>query len=238
MRIVVFGAGGRVGTRTVAEALERGHEVTAVVRDPEAHDLHGDGLTVVAGDATDPASVAEVAAGHDLAISTVGTGFGKTPETLPAAARALLEGLSRAGVARLIVLGGAGSLEVAPGVRVLDTDDFREEWKPDALAQAEALDIYRSATTDVDWTYVSPAARARARRAHGRVPHRRRPPARRRRGQQRDLDGGLRGRPAGRGRERRPRAPALHRRLWPAASPGGGRRRSARPSRRRRSGGS
>jgi hypothetical protein len=100
--------------------------------------------------------VAEAAAGHDLAISTVGTGFGKTPETLPAAARALLEGLSRAGVARLIVLGGAGSLEVAPGVRVLDTDDFREE--PDALAQAESLDIYRSATTDVDWTYVSPAA--------------------------------------------------------------------------------
>jgi putative NADH-flavin reductase len=61
-------------------------------------------------------------------------------------------------VARLIVLGGAGSLEVAPGVRVLDTPDFREEWKPDALAQAEALDLYRSATTDVDWTYVSPAA--------------------------------------------------------------------------------
>jgi putative NADH-flavin reductase len=158
MRIVVFGAGGRVGTRTVAEALARGHEVTAVVRDPSAHDLPGDGLSVVAGDATDPSSVAEAAAGHDLAISTVGTAFGKTPETLPAAARALLEGLSRAGVARLIVLGGAGSLEVAPGVRVLDTEGFREEWKPDALAQAESLDIYRSATTDVDWTYVSPAA--------------------------------------------------------------------------------
>ena len=158
MRIVVFGAGGRVGSRTVAEALARGHEVTAVVRDPDAHDLHGDGLTVVAGDATDPASVAEAAGGPDLAISTVGSALGKTPETLPAAARALLEGLSRAGVGRLIVLGGAGSLEVAPGVRVLDTQDFLEECKPDALAQAESLDIYRSATTDVDWTYVSPAA--------------------------------------------------------------------------------
>jgi len=158
MRIVVFGAGGRVGSRTVAEALARGHDVTAVVRHPEAHDLQGDELTVLAGDATDPASVAEVAGGHDLAISTVGTGYGKAPETLPAAARALLDGLSRAGVPRLIVLGGAGSLEVAPGVRVLDTPDFHEEWKPDALAQAEALDLYRSATTDVDWTYVSPAA--------------------------------------------------------------------------------
>jgi prolipoprotein diacylglyceryl transferase len=158
MKIVVFGAGGRVGSRTVAEALARGHEVTAVVRDPAAHEPQPDGVSLVAGDATDPASVGEVAPGHDLAISTVGTGFGKAPETLPAAARGLLEGLSRAGVARLIVLGGAGSLEVAPGVRVLDTPDFREEWKPDALAQAEALDIYRSATTDVDWTYVSPAA--------------------------------------------------------------------------------
>jgi putative NADH-flavin reductase len=158
MRIVVFGAGGRVGSRTVAEALARGHQVTAVVRDPAAHDLRGDGLTVVAGDATDPGSVAAVAGGHDLAISTVGTGQGKAPETLPAAARALLDGLSRAGVPRLIVLGGAGSLEAAPGVRVLDAPDFREEWKPDALAQAEALEIYRSAMTDVDWTYVSPAA--------------------------------------------------------------------------------
>jgi putative NADH-flavin reductase len=158
MRIVVFGAGGNVGSRTVAEALERGHEVTAVVRDPAAHDLGIDGLTVVAGDAADPASVAEVAGGHDLAISTVGTGRGQAPETLPAAARALLEGLSRAGVGRLIVLGGAGTLEVAPGVRVLDSPEFKEEWRPDALAQAEALDLYRSAITDVDWTYVSPAA--------------------------------------------------------------------------------
>jgi uncharacterized protein len=158
MRIVVFGGGGRVGSRTVAEALARGHEVTAAVRDPGAHTFQSDGLNVVAADATDPASVAQVAPGHDLAISTIGTGFGKTPETLSAAARALLEGLSRAGVARLIVLGGAGSLEVAPGVRVLDTPEFREEWKPDALAQAEALDVYRSAITDVDWTYVSPAA--------------------------------------------------------------------------------
>jgi putative NADH-flavin reductase len=158
MRIIVFGAGGNVGSRTVAEALERGHDVTAAVRDPEAHDIEGDGVTVVAADATDPASVAEAASGHDLAISTVGTDQGRAPETLPAAARALLEGLSRAGVPRLIVLGGAGSLEVAPGVRVLDEPDFLEEWKPDALAQAEALDLYRSATTDVDWTYVSPAA--------------------------------------------------------------------------------
>jgi uncharacterized protein len=156
MRISVFGAGGRVGSRIVAEALARGHEVTAVVRDPATHPLAGDGLNVVAGDATDPASVAEVAAGHDLAISAVGPSSADTLDTVPAAARALLEGLSRAGVPRLIAVGGGGSLEAAPGVRVLDTPEFHEEWKPGSLAQAEALEIYRSATTDVDWTYLSP----------------------------------------------------------------------------------
>ena len=122
MRIVVFGAGGRVGSRTVAEALARGHEVTAVVRDPEAHDLQRRRpdrrgrrrhRSRRAWPRSPPATTSPSAPS--------GTGFGKAPETLPAAARALLEGLSRAGVARLIVLGGAGSLEVAPGVRVLDT---------------------------------------------------------------------------------------------------------------------
>jgi uncharacterized protein len=156
MRIIVFGANGRVGRRVVAEALERGHDVTAVVRDPEKHSLQGDGLTVVGGDATDPASVADVAAGHDLAISAVGPSSADALETVPAAARALLDGLSRAGVPRLIAVGGGGSLEASPGVRVLDTPEFNEAWKPGSLAQAEALEIYRSATTDIDWTYLSP----------------------------------------------------------------------------------
>ena len=70
----------------------------------------------------------------------------------------MLSGLSQAGVRRLVVVGGAGSLEVASGTRLVDTPDFHEEWKPEALGQAEALDLYRSAETDVDWTYVSPGA--------------------------------------------------------------------------------
>jgi putative NADH-flavin reductase len=156
MRIIVFGANGRVGSRVVAEALQRGHEVTAVVRDPENHSLQGDGLSVIAGDATDAASVAEVAAGHDLAVSAVGPGSTNDLETVPAAARALLDGLSRAGVQRLISVGGGGSLEAAPGVRVLDTPEFNDAWKPGSLKQAEALDIFRDATTDVDWCYLSP----------------------------------------------------------------------------------
>jgi putative NADH-flavin reductase len=156
MRIIVFGANGRVGSRIVAEALERGHELTAVVRDPKSHSLPSAGVTVMRGDATDPGSVAELAAGHDLAVSAVGPSPADALETVPAAARALLEGLSRAGVPRLIAVGGGGSLEASPGVRVLDTPEFNEAWKPGSLAQAEALEIYRAATTDIDWTYLSP----------------------------------------------------------------------------------
>ena len=125
MRIIVFGANGRQGSRLVTEALERGHDVTAAVRSADrAHGIDPR-ATVVVADALDPARVAQVSAGHDAAINA-------TRERHADIARALLEGLSRAGVKRLIVVGGASSLEVAPGVRLFDTP--------------------------VEWTYVSPGA--------------------------------------------------------------------------------
>jgi putative NADH-flavin reductase len=70
----------------------------------------------------------------------------------------LLDALPKAGVKRLLWVGGAGSLEVAPGVKVIDDPHFPEAWKPEALAQAEALDLFRTSSADVDWTYISPAA--------------------------------------------------------------------------------
>lgn len=157
-KIVVFGAGGKFGRIFVAEARNRGNEVTAVVRDTAKHaDLAGDsaGQALVAGEALDADSVAAVSAGHDVAVSAL---HPHTPTYLVEADAALLAGLERAGVPRLIVVGGAGSLEVAPGQRLVDTPDFREDWKPAALAHAEALAALRAATTPVDWLYVSPAA--------------------------------------------------------------------------------
>ena len=152
MKLIVYGANGRQGSRLVSEALARGHDVTAAVHD-RAHAGNVDPRApVVVADASDPASIAAVAAGHDAALlATRGPGHADV-------ARAMLSGLSQAGVHRLVVVGGAGSLEVASGARLVDTPDFHEEWKPEALGQAEALDVYRTADTDVDWTYVSPGA--------------------------------------------------------------------------------
>jgi putative NADH-flavin reductase len=142
MKIVVFGSTGMIGTRIVAELTRRGHEVIGATRTGGA-------------DITSPVSIASVAAGADAivcAISARGVDY-----TLTDVARALMEGARRAAVARVVIVGGAGSLEVSPGVRLLDTPDFPPEYRQEAVQGADALEFYR-AIDDVDWTYVSPAA--------------------------------------------------------------------------------
>jgi uncharacterized protein len=158
MRIVLFGASGAIGRLIAGEAAARGHQVSAVVRDPSRVPA-AQGVTARAGDVLDPDVVAEVAAGHDAVVSAIGPGHDGTgdPQVVAAAARSLIEGLRRAGVRRLVVVGGAGSLEVAPGIQLLDTPEFPEAWKGIARAHREALEIYRGAASDLDWTYFSPA---------------------------------------------------------------------------------
>jgi uncharacterized protein len=156
MRLVIFGASGLLGTRLVSEALSRGHQLTAVARDVARIDDRGGQVATAAADVTDPGNVAAVAGGHDAALSAV-TQHDR-PEMLVDAARGLLAGLSTAGVRRLVVAGGAGSLLVASGQRLMDTEGFHEEWKPEAIAAAAALDVFRQADTDVEWSYVSPGA--------------------------------------------------------------------------------
>lgn len=151
MNIIVFGANGRQGSRLVNEALERGHEVTAAVRSEDRAGNVDPRATVVVADALDADRVAEVSAGHDAALNA-------TRERHADIARALLDGLARAGVPRLVIVGGASSLEVEPGIRLFDTPEFQEEWKPEAASGIESLDVYRRADTPVEWTYVSPGA--------------------------------------------------------------------------------
>jgi putative NADH-flavin reductase len=142
MKIVVFGSSGMIGQRITDELSRRGHEVVAATR-------------ATGADVTSPASVASVAAGTQAivcAISARGVDY-----TLADVARALLEGARRAGVRRVIVVGGAGSLEVSPGVRLLDTPDFPAEYRQEAVQGADALQYIRG-IDDLDWTYVSPAA--------------------------------------------------------------------------------
>jgi uncharacterized protein len=158
MDVVVFGATGNIGRAVVEELVARDHQVTGITRSGTAAGGSPCGIQLRAGDATDAAGVSDAIRGRDGVISAIGPAFG-SGEAQPflAAAHGLVAGLRRAGVSRLLIVGGAGSLEVAPGIQAVDTPDFPEAYKPNALAQREALEFYRT-VDDLDWTYVSPAA--------------------------------------------------------------------------------
>lgn len=158
LRIVLFGASGNIGSRILHEALARGHRVTAAMRDPSKIGMQHPDLRAVRADATDPVSVAAVARGHDVVASAVSPA-GVQPQMLAQAARSLMQGCRDAGVARLAVVGGAGSLEVAPGVKLLDTPEFPADWRPVGLAHWDALREFRVKGAGLDWTFVSPSAR-------------------------------------------------------------------------------
>jgi uncharacterized protein len=158
MKIVVFGASGMIGSHVVQEALNRGHEVTAVTHDPSKLEIQNPKLSSVAGDVLDPASVEQVSAGHDAAVSAARPNVGDEPAArYTEAARTLVETLPRVAVRRLVYVGGASSLEVAPGVQLFDTDTFEPAWKIDANSQRKALAFFRNDAGEIDWTYFSPA---------------------------------------------------------------------------------
>lgn len=142
MKIVVFGPTGMVGTPIVTELTQRGHEVVGASRSSGT-------------DITDSAAVAGAVAGADAVVSAISARG--VDYTLADAARSLLDGMRRSGCTRLVVVGGAGSLEVAPGTRLIDTPGFPDEYKAEASQGAEALELFRG-VDDLDWTYVSPAA--------------------------------------------------------------------------------
>jgi len=159
MKIAIYGSNGTIGQRILQEALQRGHTLTAIVRDPSRISAPSANINLVAGDVLDPSSMAEEVKEHDVVISAIGPKLPNgDPQIVVKAAHSLLEGVARAGVKRLIVVGGAGSLEVAPGVQLVDTPQFPEAWKPVALAARDALNVFQTAQTTVDWTYLSPAA--------------------------------------------------------------------------------
>jgi putative NADH-flavin reductase len=154
MNVVLFGAGGTLGSRILNELTSRAHQVTAVVRDPMKIEPH-ENVMATAGNIFDAAGVEEAARGADAVVSAYGPGP-ENPAKLLDATRALIRGVEASGVKRLIVVGGAGSLEVAPGLLLMDAPDFPAEWKSIALAHAEALGLIEGSS--LDWTSVSPAA--------------------------------------------------------------------------------
>lgn len=161
MKLVLFGATGNVGQRVAAEALRRGHEVVGVVRDPQAVQSPDARVRLVKGDATNADSVAKIARGADAVVSAISPR--PNPRGLPAPsleknARALISGLRTAGVKRVLYVGGASSLEVAPGKALADQPDFPEIYKAEAQEGREALAVWRGGAQGLDWTYLSPAA--------------------------------------------------------------------------------
>jgi putative NADH-flavin reductase len=156
MKIALLGAGGMIGQRILQEALSRGHEVTAIVRDPARFTSPDPAVKVVVGDALNVESLSAAAAGHDVLINSTSTNRDGDPQLFIKIAHTLLTAVKKSGVPRLIVVGGAGSLYVAPGVQAVDTPQFPAEWRPGAAALRDALEIYR--TADFDWLFISPAA--------------------------------------------------------------------------------
>ena len=152
MKIAIIGASGFVGSRILSEALNRGHDVTAIVTDPGKLPA-APKLRTVKGNATDPASLAPLLGGHDLVISA----FNPGKDENGAGPRLIVDATKRAGIARLLVVGGAGTLEVAPGRRVIDQPDFPAQWKAGALKTAAFLDLLRG-EAELDWVFLSPAA--------------------------------------------------------------------------------
>lgn len=148
MKVALIGASGNAGQRLHAELVSRGHDVTAIARNPDRVQPL-DRTRAVAGDIDAPEALAETLSGHDAVISAVMfTAF--DPDKLMQAVRS-------SGVPRYLVVGGAGSLEVAPGAKLIDSPDFPDAYRAEAEAGAAYLDRLKQ-TGGLDWTFLSPSA--------------------------------------------------------------------------------
>lgn len=155
MKIALIGATGFIGSAVLQEALSRGHQVTGIMRHPEKLPEHPN-LVARKGDVT-KAETAALVAGHDAVISAYSADRGPEQyEQHISGYRRIIDGVKEAGLKRLLVVGGAGSLEVAPGVQVVDSPEFPEDWKAGALATREVLYLLRD-EPGLDWTFLSPS---------------------------------------------------------------------------------
>ncbi|MGB5925403.1 MAG: NAD(P)-dependent oxidoreductase [Dehalococcoidia bacterium] len=156
MKIAIIGASGQIGAYIRDEALARGHKVTAIVRHPEKVAVQDPRLTVVKADILKD-KVEELLKGHDTVISAYNPGWSNPniyDEQIEGYKR-IISGVKKSGIKRLLVVGGAGTLEVAPGVQVLDTASFSEQVKKGVLATRETLYMLRE-EKELEWTFLSP----------------------------------------------------------------------------------
>lgn len=156
MRVAIIGASGNIGSFIRDEALARGHQVTAIIRHPEKITVRNSLLTVVKADILKD-KVDELVKGHDAVISAYNPGW-SNPDIYNEqikGAKAIINGVKRSGIKRLLVVGGAGSLEVAPGVQLIDTMSLPEQVKGGVLATRETLYMLKK-EDELEWTFLSP----------------------------------------------------------------------------------
>lgn len=157
MKVALIGATGFIGSAILNEALARDHQVSALAGHPEKLRT-APGLTPVAADARDTDRLASQLAGHDAVISAFsGHAQSNTYVYYMEGICSIIAATRQAGVPRLLVVGGAGSLEVAPGVKVIDSPDFPAQWKASAEGARDALEMLRQ-ESELNWTMLSPAA--------------------------------------------------------------------------------
>ncbi len=158
MRIALLGATGFVGSSLLKEALDRGHIVTAIVRHPEKLEKR-EGLVTKTGDVYDTTSLATLIQGNDAVISAFNPGW-KDPNLYDDQVRgttSIIAAIKKAGIKRVLWVGGAGGLEVKPGIRVVDSPDLPSWVRPGSLATINALDQLRK-KPELEWSYLSPSA--------------------------------------------------------------------------------
>ena len=157
MKIALIGATGFVGSTILKEALDRGHDVTAIARDAGKIKAQKN-LKIVDGDVMDSDSLSEILKGNDVVVSAYNAGW-TNPDLYNdflKGSRSIQEAVKKAGVKRLIIIGGAGSLYVAPNVQLVDTPEFPEAFKPGAGAARDYLNELKK-EDQLDWTFLSPA---------------------------------------------------------------------------------
>ena len=157
--VLLIGATGFVGSAILNELVNRGHKVTAIVRDAKSL-ADKQGVEAVVADDTNPAELAQLAKGKDAIISAYNPGW-KNPrqyeETLENYPK-IVEGAKQAGVRRLLIVGGAGTLFVNPGVRLIDTGTLPEAWLPGVKSLGEFYLNTLMKEDSIDWIFLSPAA--------------------------------------------------------------------------------
>lgn len=157
MKVALIGASGFVGSAVLQELSQRGHQVTAIVRNPEKVKL-AENITAIKANVLDENEVAEAVKDHDVVVNTFNPGWTNPniyEESLQGS-QAIQNGVKKSGVKKLFVVGGAGSLYVAPDTQLVDTPHFPASFKEGATAARDYLNILKQ-EQDLEWTFLSPA---------------------------------------------------------------------------------